>query len=207
MSSAAQTTAQTATLAPSKPFHETLAGQALLAVAASAFVGVCARLAVPLPFTPVPLSLVTFGVLLVGLSLSPVVAFSAMVLYLLEGASGLPVFSPGGPGGLIQLFGTNGGYLFSYPLAAAAAAAIVRLARRSTRLEASPALRYASAAVAGAIASTFFFLVGATWLASFLHLSTAAALHMGVTPFLPGEVIKIAAAAGLYSAGRTLARA
>lgn len=198
---------QTATLAPSKPFHETLAGQALLAVAGSAFVGICARLAVPLPFTPVPLSLVTFGVLLVGLSLGPVVAFSAMVLYLLEGASGLPVFSPAGPGGLLQLFGTNGGYLFSYPLAAAAAGAIVSLARKSPRVDASATLRYASAAVAGTVACGLFFAVGATWLASYLHLSTAAALHMGVTPFLPGEVIKVAAAAGLYSAGRTLTRA
>lgn len=197
---------QTATLASSKPFHETLAGKALLAVAGSAFVAVCARLAVPLPFTPVPLSLVTFGVLLVGLSLGPVVAFSAMVLYLLEGASGLPVFSPAGPGGLLQLFGTNGGYLFSYPLAAAAAGAIVTLARRSTRVDASAPLRYASAAVAGTMAAAFFFLIGATWLASSLHLSTAAAMHMGVVPFLPGEVIKVAAAAGLYSAGRTLTR-
>jgi biotin transport system substrate-specific component len=197
------TTTQTAVLAPVKPFQQTLAGQALLAVSGSAFVGICANIAVPLPFTPVPLSMVTLAVLLVGLTLGPVAGFSAMVMYLLEGASGLPVFSPAGPGGMLQLFGTNGGYLFSYPLAAAAAGAIVRLADKSAVVKASSTLRYASAAVACTIAATLFFAIGATWLASYLHLSTAAAMHMGVTPFLPGEVVKIAAAAGIYTSGRT----
>jgi len=198
---------QTATLAPSRSFHETIAGQALLAVVGSAVVGLCAHIAVPLPFTPVPLSMVTLGVLLVGLSLGPIAGFSAMVLYLIEGASGLPVFSPHGPGGLLQLFGTNGGYLFSYPLAAAAAGAIVRLAGKSAFAKSSATLRFASAAVAGTVASVFFFALGATWLAHVLHLTASATLTMGVIPFLPGEVVKIAAAAGLYSAGRTLTRA
>ena len=198
---------QTLTIAPSKPFQETLAGQALLALAGSAFVGLCAHLAVPLPFTPVPLSMVTLGVLLVGLSLGPVAGFSAMVLYLVEGASGLPVFSPHGPGGLLQLFGTNGGYLFSYPLAAASAGAIVRLAEKSTLTKASATVRFAAASIAGTVASVFFFAMGATWLAHVLHLTPSASMTMGVLPFLPGEVVKIAAAAGLFSAGRTLTRA
>ena len=198
---------QTLTIAPSKPFQETLAGQALLALAGSAFVGLCAHLAVPLPFTPVPLSMVTLGVLLVGLSLGPVAGFSAMVLYLVEGASGLPVFSPHGPGGLLQLFGTNGGYLFSYPLAAAAAGAIVRLAEKSMHTKDSATVRFAAASVAGTVASVFFFAMGATWLAHILHLTPSATMTMGVLPFLPGEVVKIAAAAGFFSAGRTLTRA
>src|ERR1700748_2921876 len=87
-------------------------------VAGSALVALCAHISVPLFFTPVPMTLQPFAVLLLGLLLDPAVAFSALALYLVEGASGLPVFTPQGPGGLLQLMGPTGGYLMSYPFVA-----------------------------------------------------------------------------------------
>ena len=70
--------------------------QVALVVGASLFVALCARITLPLPFTPVPLTLQNFGVLLVGLTLGSRRGFAALVLYLIEGASGMPVFSPAG---------------------------------------------------------------------------------------------------------------
>jgi hypothetical protein len=111
-------------------FSRTFTGKAALVVCASLFVAACAHLIVPLPFTPVPLTLSDLAVLLVGLALGPELAFAALVLYLAEGAAGLPVFSPTGPGGLVQLFGFTGGYLLAYPFAAALAGYVDRLLLR-----------------------------------------------------------------------------
>ena len=94
------------------------AKQLAIVIGASAVIAVCARLVLPLPFTPVPLTLANFGVLLVGLSLGSKRGFAAAALYLSWGAMGLPVFSPAGVGGLAQLFGPTGGYLLAYPVVA-----------------------------------------------------------------------------------------
>ena len=69
------------------------AKQAAIIVSASLFVALCARVSVPLPFTPVPLTLQNFAVILVGLLLGSRRGFAALALYLAEGAAGLPVFS------------------------------------------------------------------------------------------------------------------
>src|ERR1700726_2943464 len=90
--------------------------QVATVVGASLFVALCARIALPLPFTPVPLTLQNLGVLLVGLTLGGRRGFAALVLYLAEGLLGLPVFSPTGPGGLAQLLGPTGGFLLPSPL-------------------------------------------------------------------------------------------
>ena len=108
--------------------QDSLAGMAILIVGATAFVALCAHISVPLPFTPVPLTLQNFAVLLVGMFLGPVAGFTTMALYLLEGAVGLPVFTPYSAAGAAHLLGPNGGFLFSYPLAAAIAGWIVRTA-------------------------------------------------------------------------------
>src|SRR6266849_2566349 len=107
-------------------------GRIVLAVAATALVAACAHISLPLPFTPVPLTLQNFAVLLVGMALGPVAGFSAMVLYLVEGALGLPVFTPYAVGGVAHLLGPTGGYLFSYPIAAATAGWVVRNMQRVT---------------------------------------------------------------------------
>src|SRR5450755_496420 len=102
-----------------------LAKQVAIVITASAVIAVCARLVLPLPFTPVPLSLANFGVLLIGLTLGSRRGFAAAAIYLAWGAMGLPVFSPVGPGGLAQLFGATAGYLWAYPLVAFVAGWIV----------------------------------------------------------------------------------
>ncbi len=92
--------------------------QTAIVICASAVIAVCARLMVPLPFTPVPLTLANFGVLLVGLTLGSKRGFAAAALYLAWGAMGLPVFASAGPGSFLQMLGPTGGYLWAYPVVA-----------------------------------------------------------------------------------------
>src|ERR1700730_7503709 len=173
--------------------QESLAGKTLLVIGATAFVAACAHISLPLPFTPVPLTLQNFAVILVGMALGPIVGFSAMVLYLAEGALGLPVFTPsGGPAGVVHLLGPNGGFLFSYPLAAAIAGWVVRAMQPLTT-------RFRSALVAATAATLPIFLLGATWLAYYAHQSVSATWSLAVAPFIPGEIVKITAAAGIFS--------
>ena len=172
--------------------QESLAGKTLLVIGATAFVAACAHISLPLPFTPVPLTLQNFAVVLVGMALGPVAGFSAMVLYLAEGALGLPVFTPsGGAPGVAHLLGPNGGFLFSYPLAAATAGWVVRAMQPLTT-------RFRSALVAATAATLPIFLLGAGWFAYFAHHSVSAAWSLAVAPFIPGEIVKITAAAGIF---------
>ena len=173
-------------------FSNTLTGKIFLAVSASVFVALCAHVTVPLFFTPVPFTFGDLAVLLVGLALGPGVGFSALVLYLAEGATGLPVFSPTGPGGIAQLLGPTGGFLFAYPLAAALAGGLQRTFATFTS-------RFFSALAASAVASTLIMTCGALWLGMLLHLSPSAAFHMGTLPFLPGQAVKIVTAAAIFS--------
>ena len=100
-------------------------------VVSTALVAICAHISIPLGLTPVPVTMQTFAVLLLGLLFGPGAAFASLSLYLMEGALGLPVFSPHGPGGLAQLLGPTGGYLISYPFAAALASVLYRRWGRS----------------------------------------------------------------------------
>ena len=175
-----------------KDLPRTLTGKIFLAISATVLVALCAHVSVPLYFTPVPITLQTMAVILVGLTLGPALGASAMVLYLAEGAMGLRVFSPHGLGGIAQIVGPTGGFLFSYPLAAAAAGGVVRAVRFGRS-------QFPAAVLAGIAASVIIFAMGGVWIAYLLHLKTSAALQMGVVPFLPGEVLKIAAAATAYT--------
>ena len=171
---------------------ESVTGKAVLAVSASLFVAVCAHLSVPLGFTPVPLTLSDFAVLLVGLTLGPQLGFAALALYLAEGAAGLPVFSPSGPGGIAQIIGVTGGYLVAYPFAAAIAGYLV------IALKAMP--RYAAAFVAAFAGSFLLMASGAAWLGIYTHHDAALTFKLAVLPFLPGQAIKIVSAAGMFAA-------
>jgi biotin transport system substrate-specific component len=174
---------------PSRSLPEAISGRILIAFAATLFVAACAHVSIPLPFTPVPLTLQNFGVLLVGLLLGPAAAFSAMALYLVEGALGLPVFNPHAAGGILQLLGPTGGYLLSYPFVAALAAWVFRSLRSNSI--------YVRAAVAGLLSTSLLFLCGSLWIAQVLHLSASSVWIMSIAPFVPGEIVKIAAAAGI----------
>ena len=169
------------------------AKQAAIVVSASLLVALCARVTVPLPFTPVPLTLQNFGVLVVGLLLGSRRGFAALALYLAEGASGLPVFNPAGPGGIAQLFGPTGGYLMSYPFVAALAGFIHERGRST----------FARAAAAGLAAEVLLFAVGLTWLAIWTH-SLAQAFRFGLYWFLSAEVIKILFAAAFAARFRRM---
>lgn len=161
--------------------------QVALIVGASLFVAVCAHITIPLmPLTPVPLTAQNFGVLLVGLLLGSRRGFAALMLYLLEGAAGLPVFNPAGPGGVAQLFGPTGGFLIVYPLVAFAAGFIFERGSRNFA-------RAVLSAVAGEI---LLFLGGLAWLYALTH-SLAKAAYLGLYWFIAGEVIKVMFAAAI----------
>jgi biotin transport system substrate-specific component len=165
---------------------ESFAGRLLLALSATLVVAIASHISFPLWFTPVPLSLQPLAVLGVGLALGPELAFVALCGYLLEGAAGLPVFSPTGLGGMRQLLGPTGGYLCAYPFVAALAGWTARaLTRRSV-----PSFFAALTACLAAVA--LLYASGATWLGLWLHLPLAAAINQGISPFV--------AAAGTYRA-------
>ena len=178
-------------------FATTVPGKILLGLGATAVVALAAHVAIPLPFTPVPLTLQPLAVLGVGLAFGPVGGFLTMLAYLAEGAMGLPVFSPTGLGGLAQLMGPTGGFLMAYPLVAAIVGGLAR--GLTGRLA-----RFLAAFVAGNVAMAVLFLSGAGWFMQYTHHSLYAVWVGAVAPFLPGEFIKVLVAAGVYS---TLSRA
>jgi biotin transport system substrate-specific component len=169
-----------------RPIHPAreIAKQVAIVVAASLFVALCARVSVPLPFTPVPLTLQNFGVLTVGLLLGSRRGFAALALYLAEGAFGLPVFSMGA--GIAYLLGPTGGFLMAYPVVAFVAGWIFE--------HTSP--RLAWAALASVAAELVLFMGGLTWLAVLTH-SVSLAFKFGLYWFVFAEVIKVLMAAGV----------
>jgi biotin transport system substrate-specific component len=158
--------------------------QTAIVICASAVIAVCAHLMVPLPFTPVPLTLANFGVLLVGLSLGSRRGFAAAALYLAWGAMGLPVFASAGPGSIAQMLVPTCGYLWAYPVVAFVAGWIAERGRSSF-------VRNLSAAVA---AEVVLFAAGVSWLVIVTH-SWRQAAFFGLYPFLFAEVSKVMLAA------------
>jgi biotin transport system substrate-specific component len=169
-----------------------------IVLAGSALVAVCAHIALPLYFTPVPLSLAPFAVLVLGLLLTPRLAAATLGAYLAEGAAGLPVFTPSPltPGGLAHLLGPTGGYLLAYPFAAAL---ISFLWRRSGR-------GFGLALVSAGAGNLAILVCGALWLAALTHLSASTAVSVAVLPFLPGDALKVVAAAALAAGFQRLRR-
>jgi biotin transport system substrate-specific component len=178
---------------PHQPALEA-ARQVALIVGASLFVALCAHITIPLmPLTPVPLTVQNFGVLLVGLLLGSRRGFSALMLYLIEGMMGLPVFNPTGPGGVAQLFGVTGGFLLVYPFVAFLAGFIFERGAKT----------FARAAVAGLSAEILLFAGGLAWLYVFIH-SLAMAAYLGFYFFIAAEIIKIMFAAAIAARWRRL---
>jgi biotin transport system substrate-specific component len=136
----------------------------------------------------VPLTVQNFGVLLVGLLLGSRRGFAALILYLAEGAVGMPVFSPSSVGlmGVAQILGPTGGYLLAYPLVAGLAGLIFESGKKS----------FARAAVAGLLAEILLFASGVTWLYLATH-SVAKAAYLGLYWFVAAEVLKVMVAAAI----------
>ena len=158
-------------------------GRAILAVAAgTAVVALSAQVAVPLPFTPVPMTLQPLAMLIVGGLLGPSLGCAALVSYLALGLMGFPVFAAGGSAE--RLIGPTGGYLLSYPVVAAVVGALVRRAPTSA----------VNVVLAAALGMTLIHIGGAAQL-MLLTGTAASAMQAGVVPFLTGDLLKIGIAA------------
>ncbi|MCM2304488.1 MAG: biotin transporter BioY [Elusimicrobia bacterium] len=165
------------------------AHDAAAVVVASLFIAVCAQVQIPLPFTPVPLSGGTLGVLYAGVLLGSRRGAAAVLLYLLEGSAGLPVFS-GGAAGFVHLLGPTGGYLAGFPVGAFAAGLLAERGWDRTPGRAFLAM------LAGSLP---IFALGLAGLSRFVPAETL--LAQGLWPFLPGDVLKSAVSAGLLPLG------
>jgi biotin transport system substrate-specific component len=170
----------------------------LLIVLFSAFVALTAQIRFDLPFTPVPITGQTLGVLLTGAVLGSRRGALALLLYLVEGAIGLPVFAPSAtlPPGIGRLIGPTGGYLLSYPIAAGL---VGLLAERGWDR------RLPLAALAMLIGNLIIYTLGVLWLVWFTG-SLQLALIQGVFPFIPGDLLKIGIAAGALPSGWAVVR-
>jgi len=158
-----------------------IAGVVGFAIATS----IAAQVALPIPVTPVPMTLTPMVVVLAGLMLGPALGTASMLLYLLVGAVGVPVFAPMGAPGILRFLGPTGGYLIAYPAAAAVAGMVAR------RYPALPG-RWA-AAVAGI---AVIFAGGLTQLAV-LNGSLSTALALGISPFAALDIVKAFLAAAI----------
>jgi biotin transport system substrate-specific component len=140
-------------------------------------------IAIPLPFSPVPVVLQNFFALLSGLVLGPALGTAAAGLYLLAGAIGAPVFA-GASGGFVHFLGPTGGYLFGYLLAALTAG----LAAGRPRPEAgTPRRRIVLAVLAGFL---IIYVPGVIRLKFVIDKPWAAALAAGFVPFIAGDLFK-----------------
>ncbi|HJR62342.1 MAG TPA: biotin transporter BioY [Gemmatimonadaceae bacterium] len=149
----------------------------------AAALAAASQVALPIPGTPVPMTLQPLVVVLAGLWLGPLAGAASMVVYLLAGAAGLPVFAPFGAPGVARLFGPTGGYLWAYPVAAWVAGAI------GARRQAFWGRMLACAAGIAAI-----HLGGVAQLAV-LTGSLGRAATLGTLPFLLNDVVKVLAGA------------
>ena len=154
-----------------------------------------AQVSIPLPFTPVPLTLQPMVVLLGGAVLGARLGMLTQVLYLLAGIAGLPVFaaSPALPQGALRLIGPTGGYLMSYPFAAYVTG---WLAERGLDR------RYITSVIAMACGLAVIFACGVFWLAWFARTAVGVetALRTGLYPFVPVDVFKLLLAAAVMPA-------
>lgn len=156
----------------------------LLVVGGALLVGLTAQVAVPLPWTPVPLTGQTFGVLLVGASLGAVRGILALLLYSVAGLVGMPWFAQGSSG-----FSASFGYILGF---IAAAGLVGWLAERGwTRNPLDTAL-------AMILGNVVIYLIGVVWLKFALTLAWSTAIYQGMSVFMVGDAIKIALAAGLF---------
>jgi len=143
---------------------------------------VCAYLSINLPFSPVPITGQTFGVLIIAMALGKTRGVSVIMAYLLEGAMGLPVFA-GGTAGMVKFVGPTGGYLFGF---LGAAFVVGYLADKGWDKG------YFKSAVVMILGTVIIFLCGLLWLLHFIPLENV--FTVGLIPFIPGAIVKISVA-------------
>jgi biotin transport system substrate-specific component len=155
-----------------------------LVAGAAAFTGAAAQIAIPLPFTPVPISLATFAVLLSGAALGPMRGGLAMLLYLGAGMAGAPWFSEQRSGWEFASFG----YIVGFVIAATLVGALARRGVDRTVL---------GVVLLMVVGNLVIYALGLAWLANWLAVDLSTAVSLGALPFLIGDGLKIALAAGL----------
>ena len=157
----------------------------------AALTAVLAQIAIPIPFSPVPISFGLVAVYISGILLKPKHALYSQICYLILGMMGVPVFG-GFKGGIGVLFGPTGGYLIGYPLMAW----IVAMALNSKRNllaehRQSKGILFLKAAIAMCIAHIILYMGGTTWLSITTGNTFYASLVIAVFPFIPMDILKI----------------
>lgn len=171
----------------SMPVRHSWIKEVLVVAFASVCIGLCGSMAIPLPFTPVPLTVQASMILFLSAMMGSQRALAAVSLFLLQGALGLPVFAHG-KAGLAVFLGPTGGYLMGYLAAAFVTGWIAERMREKTPFGVFLAMG------AGNLILLFF---GALWLSQFVGFSSA--ILLGVAPFVVGDFLKLVAGARLFA--------
>jgi biotin transport system substrate-specific component len=168
---------------------------AVLVVAFALATALAAQIVIPLPFTPVPITGQTFTVLLAGAALGANAGAASMGLYLVLGAIGLPFYA-GGTSGWTVVQGATGGYLVGFIVAAWLIGALAERLQDRTIVTAIPAFL---------MGSVIIHVLGVPWLAASLDIGWIEAASLGSVPFIPGDLLKVAAAGLMLPAAWKLA--
>lgn len=161
-----------------------------LVIGGSLLIGLCAQVAVPLGFSPVPVTGQTFAVLMIGALFGARRGSLAVLAYIIEGAAGLPVFSMG-RGGLPMLFGPTGGYLVGFVAAAYITGLLAQVGWDR---------RVGTTVLAMVLGNGVIYAFGLLWLCCLMGVNKAV-LVVGLYPFIVGDFLKIGLAAMLLPAG------
>jgi biotin transport system substrate-specific component len=175
-----------------------LVRELLVLLLGTVFLALLARIEIRLePFSPVPITGQTLGVLLIGALYGPWRGALCLLAYLGEGAAGLPVFA-GGASGAAVLVGPTGGYLIAFPVAAAIVGLLVQPLRGVlSGWRALPGLL---------IGTIVIYLIGVPGLALSTGMGLLTAIEKGMLPFIPGDLIKVVVAAAVLPSGMTALR-
>jgi biotin transport system substrate-specific component len=165
-----------------------------LVVAFSLLTALSAQIVIPIG--PIPITGQTFAVLLTGALLGSRLGAMALIVYLIEGASGLPFFRSGASG-IAHLLGPTGGYLVAFPAAAFITGAFS---------EHGWDKRFLTAAASMAIGSAVIMLSGCVWFALLTNTPPSTAFQLAVVKFIPGDIVKILLAAAVLPSGWALLR-
>ncbi len=148
---------------------------------------------IAIPIGPVPIVLQNLFVMLAGLLLGGRWGFISIAVYLLAGAAGLPVFA-GGTGGIGKFIGPTGGYLIAFPIAAFLIGTISEKGKGRIIID----------IIAMILGTLVIYAIGVTWLKVVTGMDFTKAINAGMLPFIPGAVIKIAAAIPIARAIRPI---
>lgn len=169
-----------------------LAADAVLVALGVTLIALSAQVVIHLPWTPVPITGQTFGVLLIGGAYGATRGFATMAAYLVVGGLGVGVFAGNSSGwDVLRLSSATGGYLVGMLVAAAVVGWLADRGWDRNAVKSIPTM---------VLGNVVIYAFGATWLAHALDLSAGQAWHLGVKPFLWGDAIKILLAAGLLPA-------